>query len=238
MTLPDVATFAGFPPETRSFLRSLGEHNEKAWFDGHREDYERWWLAPARAFVEAIGPELASLEPELTAEPRVNGSIMRINRDVRFSADKRPYKDHLDFWFWEGPRRRDAVSGVFARLTADTFSAGVGAHHFDPERLREYRQAVVDPSRGASLAGAVAAVEKAGLEVLGERYSKPPAGFRADGDAARLLRFGALWTVEEASADAVAESPDVVDFCLTHWRAALPIHRWLVDTLQRTGRGG
>ena len=225
--------YGGFPPQTRRFLRDLADHNEKAWFDAHRDDYERWWLAPAREFVEAIGPALAKLAPDIQAEARVNGSIMRINRDVRFSADKTPYKHHLDFWFWEGPERRAAVSGIFARLTPETFSAGVGAHMFDPQLLKRFRSAVVDGTAGSALASAVKAVERSGLEVLGERYSRPPAGFKADGDAARLLRFGALWTVEEAQADAVAESPRIVDFCMEHWRAALPVHRWLVETLQR-----
>jgi uncharacterized protein (TIGR02453 family) len=225
--------FDGFPPQTRTFLSDLGAHNEKPWFDAHRDDYERWWLAPAKAFVEVIGQELAKLAPDVQAEPRINGSIMRINRDVRFSADKRPYKDHLDLWFWEGPERRSAVSGIFARLTPETFAVGLGAHGFDPQRLKEYRAAVVDPVSGPKLAKAIAAVEADGLEALGERYSRPPAGFQAaDGDAARFIRYGALWTVEEAPAE-VAESPAIVEHCLTHWRAALPIHRWLVDTLQR-----
>ena len=187
-----------------------------------------------RAFVEAIGPEIAALAPDVRFEPRVNGSIMRINRDIRFSADKTPYKDHLDFWFWEGPDRRAAVSGIFCRLTAETFAVGVGAHGFDPHLLKRYRAAVVDETTGPALAEAVNTVEGSGLEVLGERYSRPPAGFKADGDAARLLRYAALWTVEEAPADAVAESPGIVEFCLAHWRAALPLHRWLVDTLQRS----
>jgi uncharacterized protein (TIGR02453 family) len=227
-----MATFEGFPPQTRAFLRDLAAHNEKPWFDAHRDDYERWWMAPARAFVEAIGEELAKLVPDIRAEPKTNGSIMRINRDVRFSADKRPYKDHLDFWFWEGAERRAAVSGIFARLTPETLATGVGAHGFDPQRLKEYRAAVVDPKSGPKLAEAVAAVEAKGLEALGERYSKTPAGFKADGDAARFLRYGALWTVEEAPAE-IAESSAVVEHMLSHWRTALPIHRWLVDTLQR-----
>jgi uncharacterized protein (TIGR02453 family) len=226
------AAFAGFPPQTRAFLRDLAAHNEKPWFDAHRDDYERWWLAPAREFVEAIGPELAKLAPDVRAEPKINGSISRINRDVRFSADKRPYKDHLDFWFWEGPERRAAVSGVFGRLTPETFAVGVGAHGFDPQLLKRYREAVVDERTGPALVSAVKAVEDAGLEVLGERYSRPPAGFKADGETARLLRHAAIWTVEEAPADAVAESPTIVEHAMAYWRAALPIHRWLVDTLQ------
>ena len=48
-----MATFESFRADAR-VLRDLAEHNEKPWFDAHRDDYERWWLAPARAFVEAI----------------------------------------------------------------------------------------------------------------------------------------------------------------------------------------
>jgi uncharacterized protein (TIGR02453 family) len=100
--------FGGFPPETISFLRELRDHNRKDWFDAHLDDYEAFWVAPARAFVVAAGQQLAELAPGIRAEPRVLGSILRINRDTRFSRDQRPYKDHLDFWFWEGERRRAA----------------------------------------------------------------------------------------------------------------------------------
>ena len=68
--------FDGFPSQTRAFLSDLAEHNEKPWFDAHRADYERWWLAPATVFVEAMGEELTRLAPDIRAEPKINGSIM------------------------------------------------------------------------------------------------------------------------------------------------------------------
>jgi uncharacterized protein (TIGR02453 family) len=108
--------FAGFGKETVRFLDGLRSHNKKVWFDAHREDYEQAFLAPAQAFVAALGPRLRKLVPEVHVEPRVNGSIMRINRDVRFSKDKTPYKDHLDLWFWTGERKGWDGSGFFFRL--------------------------------------------------------------------------------------------------------------------------
>ena len=50
--------FTGFPKETFAFLAGLEKNNTKAWFEAHRDDYERYHLAPARAFVEAIAPGL------------------------------------------------------------------------------------------------------------------------------------------------------------------------------------
>jgi uncharacterized protein (DUF2461 family) len=81
-----LTAFGGFPPETIRFLRELRANNHKAWFDAHRGDYEAFWLAPAKAFVVAAGQQLAELAPGIQAEPRVLGSILRINRDTRFAA--------------------------------------------------------------------------------------------------------------------------------------------------------
>lgn len=91
-----------FSAETVEFLTDLRAHNDKAWFDANRARYEFGYVEPAKDFVEVMGPGLEKLVPGIHAEPSVRGSIFRINRDIRFSSDKRPYKDHLDFWFWEG----------------------------------------------------------------------------------------------------------------------------------------
>jgi uncharacterized protein (TIGR02453 family) len=156
-----MSAFGGFPPETTRFLRELRGNNNKDWFDAHRSDYEVFWVAPAKAFVVAAGQQLIELAPGIRAEPRVLGSIFRINRDTRFARDASPYKDHIDFWFWEGERRR-AVSGFFARLTPEVLGIGAGCHGLDPERLTRFRQAVADPSSGAELAGITRRLEAAG----------------------------------------------------------------------------
>src|SRR5262249_21978378 len=97
-----LVAFAGFQYELLEFLAGLRAHNDRTWFQAHREEYESLLLEPARDFVEAMGEELARFAPDVNADPRVGGSIFRIARDTRFSKDKRPYKDHLDLWFWQG----------------------------------------------------------------------------------------------------------------------------------------
>jgi hypothetical protein len=82
----------------------------------------------------------------IRAEPRVNGSILRINRDTRFSTDKRPYKDHLDFWFWEGERR--AASGPDCRAPDGRRpSRSAPACTASTAALAAYRAAVADEPR-------------------------------------------------------------------------------------------
>jgi uncharacterized protein (TIGR02453 family) len=185
-------TFSGFQKETVGFLQGIRDHNRKAWFDAHREDYERAFLAPAQAFSEALAPRLRKIDPEVVVEPRVNGSIMRINRDIRFSKDKTPYKDHLDLWFWTGERKGWDSSGFFFRLTPDESILGAGIHRFAPPTVARYRTAVLDSRRGGALARLVESLRADGYEVGTESYKKVPAGATPDHSRATLLRHGGL----------------------------------------------
>jgi hypothetical protein len=131
-----MTSFQGFPRETIRFLRDLSRNNEKAWFDAHREDYQEHYVGPALAFIASIGPRLQKISPSVTYEPKVNGSLFRINRDVRFSKDKRPYKDHLDLWFWHGDKRGWESPGFFFRLLPDRLILGAGMHRFEKNAAR------------------------------------------------------------------------------------------------------
>ncbi|MFQ5967212.1 MAG: DUF2461 domain-containing protein [Acidimicrobiia bacterium] len=227
-----MTTFAGFPRETVNFLTALSKNNNKSWFDAHRADYEAFWVEPAKQFVAAAGESLTELSPEVQAVPRVNGSIFRVNRDIRFSKDKRPYKDHLDFWFWEGERKQ-AASGYFMRITPTDLGIGVGAHGFDKDRLAAYRSAVVDPKSGPALIKAVQAVEAAGWEVRDQHYKRLPQGFDAANEhQERLLRHSSLWTGRDEPHPKSLTSSRLVSFCMSRWEQLQPLHRWLVDTLQ------
>jgi uncharacterized protein (TIGR02453 family) len=220
-----------FPEETVAFLTELRAHNEKAWFDANRARYESAYVEPAKAFVDVIGPELRKLVPGIHAEPRVHGSIFRINRDIRFSSDKRPYKDHLDFWFWEGDRK-SAVSALFLRVWPDGVVVGAGAHDFDKYQLATYRDAVVDPTAGVELATIVNDLEAAGHEIGDETYKRVPRGYVAAGIAERLLRHSALY-VHAARPAKTASSAKFIETLLGHWRALVPVHRWLVANVQK-----
>jgi uncharacterized protein (TIGR02453 family) len=224
--------FVGFPIETTDFLSDLAANNSKTWFDAHRSEYEQYWLEPAREFVEAGGEELASLTPGIQAEPRVNGSIFRINRDVRFSKDKTPYKTTLDFWFWQGTRR-NAVSGYYMRIAPAELGIGVGAHGFDKDRLAAFRAAVVDSGASAALREVVGSVESAGWPVMGEHYKQLPRGFEAaDAFQERFLRYSALWTGEDTPQPKSLRSRRLVPYVMNRWTKLEPLHRWLVDRLQ------
>jgi uncharacterized protein (TIGR02453 family) len=220
-------SFDGFPKDTVRFLAGLRDHNDKAWFEAHRDDYASAFLAPAVAFAEALAPRLRKIDPDVTVEPRVNGSILRINRDIRFSKDKSPYKDHLDLWFWTGDRKGWDASGFFFRMTPDRLMLGAGMHGFAPEALARYRAAVLDDRKGKALAAIVAKLRRAGYDVGTESYKKVPAGAAADHPRAALLRHGGLHAGWEGKHPAELSSGAAVEVVARRFAAVAPVHFWL-----------
>ena len=220
--------FAGFSPEALSFLSELGRNNRREWFQAHRDEYEALLLEPARDFVEAMGDELG---PDINADPRVGGSIFRIARDTRFSRDKRPYKDHLDLWFWHGAGPSRERPGFWFRLTPTQLVLGAGMHRFERGVLDRYRDAVVDPDRGPALSRAVAKVEKTGAEVGGRHYKRVPAGYDKDYERADLLLHQGLYAGLELGVPAETRTPKFPRFCAARYRTLRPVLDWLVGLL-------
>jgi len=228
-------SFTGFPEGTTDFLRGLTEHNEKPWFEQHRAEYDAYYVQPTLAFVGALGPRLqAEVSSLVEYEARINGSLFRINRDIRFSKDKTPYKTHLDLWFWEGNRKGWDSPGFFMRQTLDKLYLGAGMHHFGPEQLSAYCRAVLDPTLGASLAGLTGRLEEAGLDVGAEARKKVPRGIDPAHERARFLRYEGLVAMWEGPLPPEIRTEGFVDWCLALFKTASPINEWLREALAAT----
>lgn len=222
-----MSEFNGFGPKTAKFLRDLGRNNDKAWFDAHRADYEADYLEPAKAFIEAAGPKVEKFAPNVSWEPRVNGSLFRVNRDVRFSKDKTPYKDHIDIWFWEG-NRKTALSGFYLRVRDKSVEFGVGAHRFSKEALARYRDSLRDDAAAKSLARLVRRLERNGYRIRGKTYKKPPRGFEGGAAAEELVLYSGLSAGVERKSPPEVKNSKFVGYCTREWRKLAPLHEWLM----------
>ncbi len=217
-----------FSARTLGFLAGLSEHNDRDWFTAHRADYDEALMAEAKAFVSAMGEALEAHTPDVHAEPRDNGSIFRINRDTRFSKDKRPYKDHLDMMFWVGEGRSRERPGFFFRLTTDKVHLGAGKHMLDKGELQRFRDAVAGPA-GEELQGLVEGLRTAGYEVGNSHYKRVPRGYDADHPRADLLRFNALFAGADADHPVSLGDGGFVAWCDERFQATRPLLAWMVE---------
>src|SRR5437870_10536535 len=141
-----------FSTATLTFLRGLKRHNDRAWFEGHRAEYEAVVQQPMRHLIEEMDVRLARLAPEIVGDPK--RSLFRIYRDIRFSADKSPYKTHAACWFYhrDGSRAvgREAAGGgagfYFQIAPGDSFLGG-GVWMPPKEALGKIRDAIAERPR-------------------------------------------------------------------------------------------
>lgn len=222
--------FSGFPPDALLFLSEITENNNKAWFDANRARFDQGLAEPGRAFVEALGPRLQALSPDLQYEARVNGSLFVFHRDTRFSADKRPYKDEQGFRFWSGPDRKAARSALFLRIRSDLVGLGAGCWEFGPEQTIQYREAVAGP-RGAALAHVLQGLEMGGCRYIADSLKRVPAPYPQDHPQAELLKRRGLVVGLDSAPPPQLHSAEFVDWCVAGFQRLLPVHRWLLDTV-------
>lgn len=172
---------AYFNDASLKFLRGLARHNDKAWFDQHRQDYEAQVRQPFLRLIGDLQPALASISPHYRADPRtVGGSLFRIHRDTRFSGDKAPYKP------WQGARlfhersRQVAAPSFYLHLQPGECFVGAGLWHPEPDTQRRVRQFVFD-NPGAWKAAAHDPKFRRRFDFEeSEKLARPPRGFPAD----------------------------------------------------------
>src|SRR5688572_6177410 len=222
--------FRGFKPEAIQFLLDLAAHNDRAWFQPRKADFERLLKEPMEALVAALADRFAARDIPLRADPK--RSIFRIYRDTRFSKDKSPYKTNVGAsipWV-EGESGSDDVvhgNGAYVHIQPGNSFAGGGMWMPDRPRLEAMRRAVVDdPDR------VLAAIEDPGfLEVFGpirshESLKRVPAGYPADHPMADLLRAKDL-TFGRSLTDDEILSPSLPDVLVDDFAAAVPVFRFL-----------
>ena len=224
--------FSGFSKKTVDFFKSLARHNDRAWFESHRDIYEAEVMAPSRAFIVAMGTRLREIAPKINAIPKVNKSIFRIARDTRFSLDPSPYKTNLGLYFWEGTGGRMEGSGFYFHLEPPDLMVGGGMYMFGDCQLLRFRKAAVDMRSGKELTAIVAELASVpGFDLGGKHYKRVPAGFDAKHPNAPFLLHNGLYGGWEGPIPQEFHSAAIIDFCFEKFKAFAPLHRWLVKNV-------
>lgn len=232
--MSNTSGFDGFPEECVRFFMELGQNNNKPWFVQHRGEFEDYIMTPARQFVREMGDKLRKISPDVHADPRVNKSIFRIYRDIRFSKDKTPYKTHLVLWFWEGSRPKLENSGYYFRLEPPNLMVGVGMFVFPKPLLKIYRDSVVDSEHGPALVRAIETVaSKGAYDIGGKHYKRVPRGYDAEHENASLLLYNGLHVGIKTPIPEELHSEELLDYCFGIYRDMFPVHRWLLAMTER-----
>ena len=121
-------SFPGFTDRTFAFFRELEENNNTMWFDRNRERYEREVKQVFQSLLAALEPALLRLNPHFETTGKVNRNFSRINRDIRFSKDKSPYKLNYYLYVFDSRRDRQADGRLYVGLNAECLTVGFATY--------------------------------------------------------------------------------------------------------------
>ena len=139
----------GFTDATFRFLSDLAEHNDSGWFAAHRETYDRWVDEP---FVHLLEEVTGRLEGKPVPLRGGAATTFRMNRDVRFSADKSPYSTHRSGLLTAGGTKAEGSGLVYVQLSADGGLLAGGLYKPQTAALDPLRRSMVEePERFSSV---------------------------------------------------------------------------------------
>lgn len=198
--------FQGWPEAALDFYDGLEEDNSKAYWTAHKAIYDEAVLGPMTDLTEELGKEFGETK------------IFRPNRDIRFSADKSPYKTAIA-----------AVIGPgYVQFSASGLAAGNGMYEMASDQLARYREAVAEDVTGHELERVIADITSHDISVQGRDVLKTaPRGYPAEHPRIGLLRYKGLIAWQEWPVEPWLSTPAAKDKIAEFIATTQPLHDWL-----------
>lgn len=212
------------------FLNDLAENNHIEWFHANKKRYEKEAKTPFIEFVTELRERLLPIEPRLSEVP-VKKMIFRINRDIRFSKDKNPYKDHFAALISpEGTKNKTVPAHYLHISVTECFTAG-GIYFFEnKDLLHRVRKFVMDNSERFEKWIGDKDFKKLYGEMQGEKHKRVPPEFKEFHETQPLIANKQFyWTAKFPPKR--LQKDDAVDFLLEHFAAARDLQKFFTEAL-------
>jgi uncharacterized protein (TIGR02453 family) len=204
-----MATFNGFGDDAFEFYEGLRADNSKTYWTAHRHVYDAAVRAPMQALLD-------SLAAKFDGTP----VLFRPYRDVRFSADKSPYKTNQG-----GFLEVAGGLGYWLSLDADGIAVGGGFHAHDKAQTARFRAAIDDETIGGQLVRIVEKLVKAGFQVGGDAVRTRPRGVAVDHPRLDLMRHESL-TVSRRIDPVASATATFATALATDWKRVATLVDW------------
>ncbi|MCL2892246.1 DUF2461 domain-containing protein [Brenneria tiliae] len=162
--------FNGFSQRGLTFLQQVRQYNDKAWFNEHRDIYDRQLVAPFRALVDELSLTMLQIDDHFETRPAIGKTLSRIHRDTRFSHDKSRYRSQM--WLTFKRTRKDWTDApvYFFEIAPDFWRYGLGYYSATRNTMELFRQTLRgNPQRFLAAASCL----QHRFELEGDSYKRP-----------------------------------------------------------------
>ncbi len=209
----------------------LAANNNKDWFDENRKRYEDFVKKPFAEFVTRVIAEVAKTDlryKDLTASE----CIFRINRDIRFSKDKTPYKLYMSAVISPNGRKSDSIHGIYFELTPEAVRVYGGIYEIDKERLLLLREGIAENLKAfEKVISSKTFVETFG-EIKGDKNKVIPAELKEAAAIQHLIYNKQFYVLTEFPASLIT-SDNIIDTLMHCYKTIAPLEQFFNQFIER-----
>lgn len=220
---------AWFTADFNQFFKDLAKNNNKEWFDANRKRYEASVKKPFEAFVAEAIKRIAKHDKSVAIEAKE--AIFRINKDIRFSKDKTPYKLEASAIISPAGRKDHGVPGIYFALGPEAAKFYGGCYQPEKDQLLAIRQAIMRDGKGFRKAIDAKPFKALFGTVQGEVNKALAPEFKAHAAKEPLIAHKQFYVAAEKPAKLVTD-PKLMDALMDHWLAMCPFNQWLTKALR------
>jgi uncharacterized protein (TIGR02453 family) len=221
-----------FTEDYLHFFIELAGNNHKTWFDENRKRYETSVKKPFYAFTQHLIDQLAKKDPSF-AELQSKDCVFRINRDIRFSKDKTPYKLMCSAVVAPNGKKSKAVNGIYFELSPEHVRAYGGIYEIDKEDLEAVREGIASNMDEFRSIYSSKTFKKTFGEILGEKNKVLPAHLKEAAQEENLIFNKQWYFYAEFPAEQVL-SEDLDQLMLSCYEAGKPLEQFFNQFIQRS----
>lgn len=219
---------------TEDFLRffiELAPNNNKEWFDANRKRYETVVKKPFADFVTHVIQRIAKNEPEFK-DIEAKDCIFRINRDIRFSKDKSPYKLNVSAVVAPSGKKSKAINGVYFEFSPEHVRVYGGIYEIEKEDLYLIREGISQHLNQFKQLYTAPSFQQVYGKVLGEKNKVVPAEFKEAAEKEALIYNKQWYFFKEFDAETVLQD-NLDELILACYEAGKPIEHFFNSFINR-----
>lgn len=209
-----------FSQDFISFFQDLSANNNREWFHANKKRYENSVKKPFKAFVEVMIDRVGEDDPDVILTP--SDAIFRINRDIRFSPDKTPYKTTMSAIVSAGGKKDKSRPGLYFQFGAEDACIYSGAHMLDKNVLQNIREGIAaNPQEFDRLINDPRFKQKWG-EIHGEKHKRLPKDLKEAAEKQPLLYNKSFYYFTKFEPEIILKD-DLVEIIMDYYFAAKPL---------------
>lgn len=222
-----IPPFEGFSTETLSFLMDLALNNTRDWFWENHDRYEKTVLNPFRSLVFSLGDFMKTIDPYFEIAPAVGKTISRINRDIRFSKNKEPYRSNLWITFKVPAEDWQDSPCFFFELFPDFYRYGMGFYKSSKKTMDKFKKEIVRvPDKFIELTTPF--MKNKIFQLEGQKYKRTPKN-EFPPEIAKWYELKNFYLVRNKDIDDILFSQELIKKLKENFLTIKDFYRFVVD---------